>query len=189
MTLVGRLAAFVVVLLGVFVAVLPRWIYTELPSDLTLNLTEPTTIIVTGANSGLGLATVQHFAHNEQATIIMACRSPERCQAAKDTVYQQNSGIGVKATLLPMTLDLSDNKSIEAFAKELQNRPIHILINNAGLSGATEHLTYHEDGVEVSLSKWKPETLNHFILVLTILAASHCYCRITFESITWDMYT
>jgi len=149
--LVGKTMAWGVVLLAVAIAMIPKLLYTNLPEGLTLDLTEPTTIIITGANSGIGLATVQHFAHNEMATIIMACRSASRCEHGKQQVYEnlKSQGSSVKADLRPMLLDLSQKSSIEAFAKELQGQPVHILIHNAGLVGVTPELFYNqEDGVE-----------------------------------------
>lgn len=149
---VGKAAALGIVMLAVAIAVVPRLLYTDLPSDISLDLTKPTTLIVTGANSGLGLATVQHFAHNEMATIIMACRSMTRCENAKQQIYDNLGNEVVKANLRPMSLDLSKKSSVEAFAKKLQNQPIDILINNAGLAGATPELTYNEeDGVETHI--------------------------------------
>jgi NAD(P)-dependent dehydrogenase (short-subunit alcohol dehydrogenase family) len=149
---VGRTAAVVALLLAVAIAVVPRMIYTDLPADLTLILDKPTTMIITGANSGLGLASVMHFAHNAQATIIMACRSATRCANAKQEVYNTLGADIVKADLRPMTLDISSKDSIEAFANSLQGQPIHILMNNAGLAGATAELTYsEEDGVETHI--------------------------------------
>ena len=151
---VGKVTALVAVLVGIAIALVPRIIYTDLPAGLTFDLTKPTTIIVTGANSGLGLATCQHFAHNELATIIMACRSMTRCEQGKQQIYDNldAKGVTVNADLRTMMLDLSDKSSIEAFAKELQGQPVHILINNAGLCGATPEVSYHEeDGVETHI--------------------------------------
>lgn len=149
MSCVVRTAAVAIVLLAVAISVIPRLIYTDLPADLNLDLTNPTTMIVTGANSGLGLATVQHFAHNEKAIIIMACRSMARCEKGKEEMFENLGAANVKADLRPMTLDLSHKSSIEAFAKELQGQPIHILINNAGLAGVTPELYFNEeDGIE-----------------------------------------
>jgi len=148
--LVGKLTAGAIVLVAVAVAVIPSLLYTSLPADLTLDFTKPTTLIVSGANSGLGLATVLNFAHNENATIIMACRSMARCETAKQQVYDTLDS--VKADLQPRILDLSQKSSIEAFANGLHGRPIDILINNAGLAGSTPELSYHkEDGVETHI--------------------------------------
>jgi NAD(P)-dependent dehydrogenase (short-subunit alcohol dehydrogenase family) len=145
----GRTAAAITLLLAVAIAVVPRIMYTDLPAGLTLDFDTPTTMIITGANSGLGLASVMHFAHNAQATIIMACRSETRCANAKQQVFDTLGTDHVKAELRPMTLDLSRKESIEAFAYSLQGQPIHVLMNNAGLAGATPDLTYsEEDGVE-----------------------------------------
>ncbi|CAB9524416.1 Short-chain dehydrogenase TIC 32, chloroplastic [Seminavis robusta] len=148
----GSMAAVAVVFLAVAIMVVPRVLYTDLPPDVSLDLTSPTTMIVTGANSGLGLASVMHFAHNEHATIIMACRSQTRCTSAKQRIYDILGEEVVKAKLQPMSLDLSKKESIEAFANELRGQPIHILINNAGLAGVFPDLEYNaENGIETHI--------------------------------------
>lgn len=162
---VGKVAAVGIVLVAVVIALLPRLIYTSLPPNLSLNLEKPTTLIVTGANSGLGLATVQNFAHNEKATIIMACRSMTRCENAKQQIYNNLGRDVVKAKLRPMLLDISHKSSVEAFAKELQGQPIDILINNAGMAGTSKELQYHEEdgGVEshIRVNHLGPVYLTH----------------------------
>lgn len=151
---VSKTTAILVVLFAIAIMAIPRVLYTPLPADLTLDITAPTTMIITGANSGLGLATVQHFAHNEQATIIMACRSMTRCNNAVEQIYGNLGKDVVKANLRPMMLDLSKRSSVEAFAKELEGQPIDILVNNAGLAGSTVDLSFDETdgtGVETHL--------------------------------------
>ncbi|BCR35754.1 oxidoreductase [Mariniplasma anaerobium] len=87
-------------------------------------------IIVTGANSGLGLEATKIFA-SKGATIIMACRSIERANEARDLILKENKN----AKLVPMDLDLGSLKSIKAFAKDFKNKydQLDILLNNAGV--------------------------------------------------------
>jgi len=79
-------------------------------------------IIVTGANSGCGLETARQLA-SQKATVIMACRSPERGQAAAEDV----GGV----FLAPM--DLSSLQSVRDFVKAFQEKytRLDVLINNA----------------------------------------------------------
>jgi NAD(P)-dependent dehydrogenase (short-subunit alcohol dehydrogenase family) len=79
-----------------------------------------TTVVITGANRGLGLALAkQHLAHG--ATVIGGCRNP--------SAAQELTSAG--AEVLP--LDTGSGASIAAFGKAIGDRPIDVLYNNAGI--------------------------------------------------------
>ena len=79
-----------------------------------------TTIVITGANRGLGLALAQHYlAHG--ATVIGGCRKPA---AARDL---SEAGAEVHE------LDTGSGASITAFAMAVGDRPVDLLYNNAGI--------------------------------------------------------
>ncbi|XVV05538.1 oxidoreductase [Actinosynnema sp. CA-248983] len=83
------------------------------------------TVLVTGANSGLGLRTAEVLA-GKGARVLMACRSPERGQRALEQV-------GNKAELVE--LDLADLGSVHDAAKAVRERTdrLDVLVNNAGV--------------------------------------------------------
>lgn len=83
------------------------------------------TVIITGANRGIGLAAAKTLAATNEWNIVMACRSLERAEAAKKTI-PNNQCVEVLA------LDLSDLKSVKKFASEWGSRPLHVLACNAG---------------------------------------------------------
>lgn len=85
--------------------------------------------IVTGANSGIGLATARALASSD-AQVILACRSPQRATTALASI-----GAGLRANVLPMTLDLADLVSVRNFTAEFGRRfdRLDLLINNAGV--------------------------------------------------------
>ncbi|KAI1396258.1 NAD(P)-binding protein [Hypoxylon fuscum] len=98
--------------------------------------------IVTGGNSGLGLALMK-FLYPSGATIYMASRSQERAEAAiasiKNDAIADNGGKPVEGaaiiTFMPLDLnDLSTIKSSAAFFASRETR-LDVLWNNAGLSG------------------------------------------------------
>ena len=87
------------------------------------------TVIVTGANAGIGKATAIDMAQRG-ARVIMACRDMKRGEAAlKDIVAETGS----KRVVLKQ-LDLASLKSVRKFADDInKNEPeLHVLINNAG---------------------------------------------------------
>lgn len=86
-------------------------------------MTAPT-VLVTGANRGLGLALTRALAARG-AQVIAACRDPG--------ALAETGTPGVEA----MSLDLAHTDSIENLARRLAGRPIDILVNNAGIRGAT----------------------------------------------------
>ncbi|KAA0704777.1 Retinol dehydrogenase 12 [Triplophysa tibetana] len=74
------------------------------------------TVIITGANTGIGKETARDMARRG-ARVIMACRDLEKAEAARKELMEDSGNQNVVAN----KLDLSDTKSIRAFA-ELINK-------------------------------------------------------------------
>ena len=87
-----------------------------------------TTILITGANRGIGLEFVRQYAR-ESVDLIACCREPAKAKELKSIA--EASGAKVRV----MALDVSKSDSIAALARDLKGTPIDILINNAGISG------------------------------------------------------
>ncbi len=102
------------------------------------------TIVVTGANSGIGLETTRELARNG-ATVIMACRRVDRGESAAGNVLADVPD----ATLCVEHCDLASLDSVHAFTDRLGDEPIDILINNAGTMAIPRRET--EDGFETQL--------------------------------------
>jgi len=81
-----------------------KWTEKNLP-DLTGKI-----IIITGANSGIGFSTTKYMSA-KGATVIMACRNPEKAKKAIQSIKNENPG--VKLEFIP--LDLSSLASIDSF--------------------------------------------------------------------------
>ncbi len=88
------------------------------------------TIIVSGANNGIGKYEAMYFAY-KGATVIMACRNLEKANKAKEEILNEVND----AKLDIILLDLSDFNSIDNFNKELRSKynKIDYLVNNAGV--------------------------------------------------------
>jgi NAD(P)-dependent dehydrogenase (short-subunit alcohol dehydrogenase family) len=81
------------------------------------------TVLVTGANRGLGLGFAKHYAR-EGWEVLACCRRPGEAAALRKLP-------GTRV----LELDVADEGSIERLAKEISGAPIDVLINNAGIGG------------------------------------------------------
>ncbi|XP_051980759.1 dehydrogenase/reductase SDR family member 13 [Xyrauchen texanus] len=117
------------------------------------------TVIVTGANTGIGRATALDLA-SRGARVILACRDENRAQAAVTHIQKETGNKDV----LYMHLDLASLLSVRTFAENFLKREsrLDILINNAGLvlGGKTEDGFGKIFGVN---------HLGHFLLTVLLL--------------------
>ena len=115
------------------------------------NRLDSKTVIITGANTGIGKETAIELA-KRGARVVMACRSPQRGQEALKDAKDRS---GSKDIVL-MKLDLSSKRSIKEFAEDFlaREKELHILINNAGVMHTPYQKT--EDGFEKQIGT------NHF---------------------------
>ena len=82
------------------------------------------TVLVTGANRGLGLEFARQYAADGW-TVIACCRKPGEAKELKKLA----GPVEVEA------LDVGDDAQIAALSKRLKGRAIDVLINNAGIYG------------------------------------------------------
>jgi len=121
------------------------------------------TVIITGANSGLGFETTKQIA--EKGTdyqLIMACRNMEKAQAAKTEILKQVPD----ANLICLELDTSSLAKVRAFVEAFKklNVPLYGLVCNAGIAGRTVHKT--DDGFS---DIFETNYLGHFLLTQLLL--------------------
>tara|TARA_B100000686_G_scaffold341483_1_gene418929 strand:- start:651 stop:1346 length:696 start_codon:yes stop_codon:yes gene_type:complete len=84
------------------------------------------TVVVTGANRGIGLEFARQYAADGWR-VHAACRDPEGADALRKTLLGHNAVIH--------RLDIVDPASIMAFAQAIEDEPVDVLINNAGIIG------------------------------------------------------
>ncbi len=82
------------------------------------------TVLITGANRGLGLEFAKQYA-DDGWKVIATCRDPAQAAALNEVPGK----IGLH------TLDVTDHGQIQALAKSLKREAIDILLNNAGIYG------------------------------------------------------
>lgn len=119
------------------------------------------TAIVTGANSGMGLATAVDLAR-KGIHVVMACRNEEKGKDALEEARKKSRS----SHIVMMLLDLASLQSIRDFAVEFKSRydRLDILINNAGVVTPKRRET--KDGFELQMGV---NHLGHFLLTNLLL--------------------
>ena len=85
------------------------------------------TILVTGANRGIGLELVKQYA-KLNCTVLACCRDPNHALELQ-SLKQDHKSIRI------YQLDVSNEDDIKQISEQLKNEKIDILFNNAGISG------------------------------------------------------
>lgn len=151
------------------------------------------TVMVTGANSGLGLQTAKALAA-AGATVLMGCRNAEKAIAARDGIARDVPS----ADLEIVELDLGDLSSVERAAAEVAGRSggLDLLVNNAGVMAPPRRET--ADGFELQFGT---NHLGHFALtgrlletllasdsprVVTVSSVAHRQGKMDFDDLNWE---
>ena len=143
--------------------------------------------IVTGANSGMGLATTAALS-DLGARVIMLCRNEERGEKALSELMKKDG-----RSLELIICDLGDYDSIRRFAKQVKSEceKIDILVNNAGFISLDRQET--KEGLE---RQFGINHIGHFLLtelllskmgegsrIVIVASGAHKTGRIHFEDI------
>ncbi|XP_062869756.1 dehydrogenase/reductase SDR family member 13 [Trichomycterus rosablanca] len=117
------------------------------------------TVIITGANTGIGKATALELAKTG-ARVILACRDKQRAEAAVNDIRKESGNNEV----VYMHLDLASLQSVRSFAETFlkTERRLDILINNAGL--VTQGKTEEGFGMIFGVNH-----IGHFLLTMLLL--------------------
>jgi NAD(P)-dependent dehydrogenase (short-subunit alcohol dehydrogenase family) len=153
---------------------MPRWTVTDVPDQ------SGRTIVVTGANSGLGEASARALAAH-RAHVVLACRNIAKGEAA---AARMTGDVEVRA------LDLADLASVRSFAAATDS--FDVLINNAGVMAVPFART--ADGFELQMGT---NFLGHFALtglllpkiterVVSISSPAHRLGRLVLDDLNWE---
>ena len=88
------------------------------------------TVLVTGANSGVGFKTAETAVYLG-ANVILACRNQDRAMEARQKLLDEYPG----SSITVIHLDLASLSSIDAFTEEIRHNDmdIDVFVNNAGV--------------------------------------------------------
>ncbi|CAL9112495.1 unnamed protein product [Musa textilis] len=120
-------------------------------------------VVITGASSGLGLATAKALAETGKWHVIMACRDFLKAEKAA-----QSAGMA-KESYTVMHLDLASLDSVRQFVHNFRQseRPLDVLVCNAAIYRPTARTpTYTANGYEMSVGV---NHLGHFLLANLLL--------------------
>jgi len=119
------------------------------------------TYVITGANSGLGLATAQALA-GAGGRVVLTGRNPDKLRDSMELIRAQEPVAEPESVIL----DLASLASIRGGAAEIRDRVglIDVLINNAGVMGTPHRTT--ADGFEMQMGT---NHLGHFALTGLLL--------------------
>ena len=137
------------------------------------------TVIVTGANSGLGLITARELARAGAKTIL----------AVRNTGKGEAAAASMTGDVEVRSLDLQDLSSVRAFADGVER--VDVLVNNAGIMAVPYALT--KDGFESQIGT---NHLGHFALtnlllpkitdrVVTVASIMHLIGWINLDDLNW----
>jgi NAD(P)-dependent dehydrogenase (short-subunit alcohol dehydrogenase family) len=117
-------------------------------------------VIITGANSGIGVETARAFAQ-AGADLTLAVRDVEKAQPLVSELREKTGNANLRAA----ALDLASLASVRKFAADFiaQGKPLHILINNAGVMATPFSRT--ADGFEMQFGT---NHLGHFLLTVLL---------------------
>ncbi len=151
------------------------------------------TVVVTGANSGIGLQAARGFAA-KNARVIMACRNMDKGRAAQAHIQAEIP----HATLELHQLDLSDLSSVRRFAETFRtaHASLDLLVNNAGVMALP--LARTAEGFEMQIGT---NHLGHFALtsllwprlvaarparIVVVGSIAHFFGSIRFHDLNWE---
>ncbi|XP_066539458.1 retinol dehydrogenase 13-like [Hoplias malabaricus] len=151
------------------------------------------TVIITGANTGIGKTTAEELARRG-GRIIMGCRDMEKCEDAAREIR----GSTLNPHVYARHIDLASLKSIRNFVEKIhkEEERVDILINNAAVMRCPPGKT--EDGFDMQFGV---NYLGHFLLtnllldklkdsapsrVINLSSLAHILGEIDLTDLNWD---
>ena len=123
------------------------------------------TVIVTGANSGLGKEAARHFTRLNAAKVIIAVRSVGKGEEAKADI---EATTGRKGVVEVYRLDLGSYASVKSFAAKVAELPrVDAVVENAGIS-TTKYERFEENESTLTVN-----VVSTMLLAILLLPTLH----------------
>ena len=121
------------------------------------------TVLVTGANSGLGFEASGQLAEAGWGKVILACRTEDKARAARVRLVARTG----KDPFSVLAVDTSEVASANKACDQLRerNEPVDLVLLNAGATGAQPQ--FNSDGVEIT---WASTLVGHHVMAMRMLA-------------------
>jgi NAD(P)-dependent dehydrogenase (short-subunit alcohol dehydrogenase family) len=152
-----------------------KWTAADLPA------LDGRTVIVTGANSGIGLVAARELAR-AGARVVLAVR---------DTAKGEHAAAGLQGATEVRRLDLADLASVREFAGGV-TEDVDVLVNNAGVMATPHRRTADGFELQIGTNHLGPFALTNLLLprirdrVVTISSGAHHLGRIDLEDLNWE---
>ncbi|KAL3219476.1 hypothetical protein MRX96_005770 [Rhipicephalus microplus] len=123
---------------------------------------EGKTVVVTGANAGIGKATAMALARRK-ARVILACRNMDKAKRAAQEIFESTG-----QSVVIKELDLASFKSVNDFCDDILKTEsrLDVLVNNAGIVTDSKAVRLTEDGYELC---YQSNYLSHYLLTMRLL--------------------
>jgi len=120
------------------------------------------TVLVTGANSGIGFETAAQLAEAGWGKVILACRTEAKAEAARARLVERTG----KDSFGVLAVDTSEVASANKACDQLRERGenIDFLLLNAGATAAQPQ--FNSDGVEIT---WASTLVGHHVMTMRLL--------------------
>ncbi|KXL50276.1 hypothetical protein M433DRAFT_84226 [Acidomyces richmondensis BFW] len=148
---------------GILLHFLPQFFYNQLFVTPPYPSTDCSgkTIIVTGANTGLGKEAARHFVRLNADKVILGCRSLDKGTAARQDIEATTNRRGIVEV---WQLDLQDYESVKCFAEKAKSlERLDSVVENAGIFTTTFRLA---EGNESTITV---NVVSTFLLALLLM--------------------
>lgn len=137
------------------------------------------TVLITGANAGIGFTTAKYISARRDWHVLLACRDESRAKAA--TAAIRGSHPNTHLDFLPLDLfSLASVRHVPHILAEMRIPPLHgVILNAGGINMKAKALEFTEDGFEKTIQL---NFLGHFLLANLLVAQMTEPARIIFVS-------
>jgi NAD(P)-dependent dehydrogenase (short-subunit alcohol dehydrogenase family) len=119
------------------------------------------TILITGSARGIGCELAKQYAEAGWR-VFATTRSPDKAD-------ELNTLASIMDNLTVHRMDVSDAQSVGAFAAELGDQPVDVLLNNAGVFGGLETQTFQNMNYENWAFEFNVMAMGPFRVIQTLL--------------------